>query len=47
MRRMGSPQQVSSGPRMAKLTSASLSRATSACETFMARSSKAPAQPTQ
>src|SRR3954453_3290517 len=46
-RRAGSPVQVSPSPSTAKLTPAMFSSSATACVVFFARSSKAPAQPTQ
>jgi hypothetical protein len=47
MRRAGSPVQVSPSPRIAKSTPASCSSVATARVVFFARSSNAPAQPTQ
>src|SRR3954452_8060115 len=46
-RRAGSPVQVSPSPRTAKLTPALCSSSATACVVFFARSSYAPAHPTQ
>ena len=46
-RRAGSPVQVSPSPRIANSTPAVCSSSATACVVFFARSSKAPAQPTQ
>ena len=47
IRRAGSPVQVSAGPSTAKVTPAVCSRVAMALVVFLARSSSAPAQPTQ
>jgi hypothetical protein len=47
IRRAGSPVQVSAGPSTAKLTPATCSSSAMALVVFLARSSSAPAQPTQ